>query len=234
MPHPVDGGDEDAVGDGVGPLHGAPRVVLGGPFGAALGRVPADGARIDDEVRAAQRAQPGGLGKPLVPADQGADPREPRLEDGVAEVAGREVELLVVERIVGDVGLAVAAQQGAVGVDDRDRVVVDAGRPPLEDGNQQHDVEVGGEGGAPGGGRPGHRLGELEVGRVLALAEVAGAEELLQADDLGAPRRRLTDQADRGLDVGGRGVAAGHLHQADREPRSLRGRHRAPERPVVR
>ena len=39
--------------------------------------------------------------------------------------------------------------------------------------------------------RAGDRLGQREVGVVLRLAEILAAEELLQADDLGALRGRL-------------------------------------------
>ena len=60
-----------------------------------------------------------------------------RAYDGVerlkAEVAGGEVVLLVIERIIGDVHLAIAAAERAVGVEDDGRVVVEPGGAALED-----------------------------------------------------------------------------------------------------
>ena len=44
-----------------------------------------------------------------------------------SEIAGREIEFLVVKRVVGDVHLAITAQQRAVGVDNGRGVVIDAG-----------------------------------------------------------------------------------------------------------
>ena len=54
----VDRGDEDAVGDGVRALDGFPRAVLRGAVLRFLGRVPADGRRVDEHVGALQRGEP--------------------------------------------------------------------------------------------------------------------------------------------------------------------------------
>ncbi len=50
-----------------------------------------------------------------------------RVPGAEAEIARREIKLLVEKRVVRDVHLAVLAEIGAVGVDDRGGVVVDAG-----------------------------------------------------------------------------------------------------------
>ena len=130
---PVHGADVHPVGDGVGALDGLPRARLGRAELGLLGRMPADRRGIEEDLRALQGRQPGGFGIPLVPADQRAHPAEPRRKGLEAQVAGREVVLLVVERVVGDVHLAIAAAEGAVGVEHHRRVVIDARRALLED-----------------------------------------------------------------------------------------------------
>ena len=95
---------------------------------AFLAGMPADGGGIEEDLRAAQRGEARRLGIPLVPADADADPAVPRLPGAEAEIAGREVELLVVQRVVRDVHLPVLAEVRAVGVDDRRGVVVERPR----------------------------------------------------------------------------------------------------------
>ena len=136
----VDRGDVDAVGDRVRALDGLPGRRLAGAVLGLLRRVPADRGRVEEHVRARQRGQPRRLRVPLVPADQRADAPAGGVERAEAEVAGREVELLVEERVVRDVHLAVAAQQLAVGVDDHRGVVVDARGAPLEQRRDDHDA----------------------------------------------------------------------------------------------
>ena len=72
---PVDGRDVDAVADGVGPLHGLPGVGLGLAVLGLLGGVPADRGGVEQDLGPLQRGQAGGLGIPLVPADERADAR---------------------------------------------------------------------------------------------------------------------------------------------------------------
>ncbi len=103
----VDGRHVDAVGDRVRPLDGLPGAGLGRAELGFLGRMPADRRGIEEDLRALEGREPGGLGIPLVPADQSAESGKRRVERLKAEVAGREVVLLVVERVVGDVHLAV-------------------------------------------------------------------------------------------------------------------------------
>ena len=69
--------------------------------------MPADRGRIKQNLRAAQRGQARGLRIPLVPANADADfpmRGRPGLE---AEIARREIELLVKRRVVRDVHLAI-------------------------------------------------------------------------------------------------------------------------------
>src|ERR1700761_3260338 len=110
----VDGGNKDSVGDGVAALDGLPGVILGLAELGLLRRVPADGGRVEEQVRALQRGDARAFGIPLVPADEGPDLAHGGVEGLEAEVAGGEVELLVVERIVGDVHLAIHAGQRSI------------------------------------------------------------------------------------------------------------------------
>ena len=157
--HAVRRRDEDAVGDRVRALDGAPRILLRLAELRLLRRMPADRRRVEQDVGAEQARDARGLRIPLVPADQHADARVARAPDAeaarllrhladpvdaivVRRVAGDEVVLLVEQRIVRDVHLAIHAQQRAVGVDDRGRVAVDAARLPLEDRHDEHDLEL--------------------------------------------------------------------------------------------
>ena len=84
------------------------------PNSVFLRRVPADGGGIEEHFGALERGEARGFGVPLVPADQRADAAEAGVEGLEAEIAGGEVILLVVERVVGDVHLAVDAGERAV------------------------------------------------------------------------------------------------------------------------
>ena len=217
MSDPVNGGDEDPVRDGVAPLDRAPGVVLRLPRRRALGRMPADGAWIDQYLGAGECAQSRRFRKPLVPADQRADVCEAGLEHRIAQITRSEIELLVVERIVRNVGLAVASQQGAIGIDHDDGVVIHAGTPLFKERHYQHDRQVSGEGGIAGGRWAWDRFGEVEGPRVLALREIVRGKELLQADDLRALVGGLPDESGCGVEVGRGGLTTGHLYEAHRE-----------------
>ena len=80
MPDAVDGGDINAVGDGVGALDGLPRIILRRAELLFLRRVPADGRGIEQHLRALQRREPRALGIPLVPANERADAASGRVD----------------------------------------------------------------------------------------------------------------------------------------------------------
>ena len=94
--------------------------------------MPADGRGIEKNLGALQRGQAGAFGIPLVPADQRAHAAHAGIESAIAEVAGSEVKLFVIQRVIGDVHLAIEAAQRSVGVEDDGRVVIHAGRALLE------------------------------------------------------------------------------------------------------
>ena len=86
-------------------------------------------------------------------------------------VARREVELLVVERIVRDVHLAIQPQQRPVGVDDDCRVVIQPCRTPFEQ-RANNDNTVGFRERLEGFcRRAGDGLGQLKEAMVFDLAK---------------------------------------------------------------
>ena len=94
-----------------------------------------------------------------------ADPRVARGEARKAEVARREVELLVVQGIVRDVHLAVEPGDASVGLERDRRVVVEALGAPLEERRHDRDLARGRELAELLGRRAGNRLGEVEARR---------------------------------------------------------------------
>src|SRR2546422_795800 len=82
-------------------------------------------------------------------------------EGAEAQVPGREVELLVVGRIVGDVHLAVDPQHAPVGVDNGGAVVVEAGGTALEHGHDYHDARLLRHPSHRLRGRPRNRAGQV-------------------------------------------------------------------------
>src|SRR5690606_14297310 len=128
-----------------------------------------------------------------------------------------EVVLLVIERIVGNVHLPVYAEQRPIRIHYHGGVVVEAGRPLLENRNDEDDLELAGELPEPLGGGAGDRLREVESLGLGYLAEVGCVEELLQADDLSAAPSRLANRLLVRRDRLFLPLAHGELHQPDLE-----------------
>src|SRR6266487_2826135 len=116
-------GDSDvaAIGHGVASLDELPRLVLVGAVCRFFTRMPADGSRVEKNLRPLQRRQPRALRIPLVPANQHADLAVAGLPRAETQITGREIKLLVVKRIVRDVHLPVRAEQRTVCVNDGGR-----------------------------------------------------------------------------------------------------------------
>ena len=124
----VGGADVAAVGDRVAALDQFPAFVLGVAVLGFFRGMPADGGGVEENLGALQRGEAGAFGEPLVPADQDADLAVGGVPGAEAGVAGGEVEFFVVERVIGDVHLAIDAFDRAVGFDDDGGVVVEARR----------------------------------------------------------------------------------------------------------
>src|SRR5215469_2691360 len=184
---PVDRADEVLVGDRRAGLLQPPQV---------LRQAPAGRGRVEDDLGAGQAERAPALGEVPLVADVDADPADRGVEHRVAEVAGAEVVLLPEPLHLRNVVLAVLAEEGAVGVDDRGGVVQDAFLFLLIDGHDQdHVVLAGHVAHEPHGRAVRDRLGPGVPLGLLYLAEVGAVEEFLQAGDLcalrsGFPHRR--------------------------------------------
>src|SRR2546427_595986 len=133
-------GDPTTVRDRVTALDRFPGIELLLAVLLFLRGVPTDRGGIKQNVRPLQPGEPGTLGIPLIPADQRADRTDLRIECAKTEITRREVELLVVGGVVGDVHLAVDPLHLPVGVDDRGRVVIQTGSPALEQRRNDDDT----------------------------------------------------------------------------------------------
>src|SRR5208337_1799982 len=130
-----------------------------------------------------------------------------------AKIAGSEIKLFVIERVVGNVHLAVDAAERAIRVEDRGRVVVEARSALLEERRDEHDFVFPGSSGELFRARSWNWLGEIEQSGVFALAEILCLEELRQADYVSALACRFRNALERfGQIVGWLGTAR-HLDQ---------------------
>src|SRR5712691_1525467 len=90
-------------------------------------RQPANRCWIEKKLCATHGGQACGFGKPLVPADQRPDSRILRIVSLETQISRREIKLLVVERVVRYVHLAILARNLAVSINDHRCVVIEAG-----------------------------------------------------------------------------------------------------------
>jgi len=218
----IDGGDEDAVGDGVGALDGLPGIDLLGAVLGFFGGMPADGGGVEEDIGALEGGEAGAFGVPLIPADEDADAAKGGIEVAEAEVAGGEVELFEVEGVVGDVHLAIEPGDFAIGIEDGGGVVIEAAGAFLEEAGDEDDAEFAGDGAEGGGGGAGNGFGEVEEFGGLLTAEVLGAEEFLKTDDLRAAGGGFAGLEDGFFEVFGGVGGARHLDEADAEFAGIR------------
>jgi hypothetical protein len=192
-----------------------PGLALPLPLLIAVGGIVPDGGRVNQHIGPGQGHQPRRFRVPLVPADQEAEPADGGIDRRKAEIAGGEVELLIIAGVVRDVHLAIAPGDPAVPLQDHRGVVAETGGAPFEQGNHQHHAEFLGERAEDFRSRPGNRLGLIENGDRLALAEIASGMQFLQYHQFGAAPGGGADSGDAALDVGLTVVFAALLDQAD-------------------
>src|SRR4029077_3265433 len=187
----IDDSDVNAVGDGVGALNGSPSIKLSHAELFFFAGMPADTRGIENHLSALESGQARTFGIPLIPTNLNADASISGIEIGEAEIAGREIKLFVVERIVGDVHLAVFAEERAVGIEDGASVVINASGPAFEEGNDQDDFQFFRNLRERVGGGAGDGFREIEKIGVFGAAKIFAAKEFIHADDLRAARRGI-------------------------------------------
>src|ERR1019366_4167742 len=209
--------DINAIGDGVCPLDGAPGVMLRFAELGLLRGMPSNSGRVKKNAGSLQCSKPRAFGIPLIPADQRAEFSGGSVEGFEAKIAGSEIIFFVVKRIVGNVHLAINADERAIGIaagiKDRDRVVIEPRRALLEERRDQHNFILQGGGGELLRPRARDRLREIEQSGVFALAEILRLEELGQTNNVGAFSCRLRHAIERLSQIVGGFGAARHLDQ---------------------
>ncbi len=143
------------------------------------------------------------------------DARVPGIEIGEAEIARSEIKLFVIERIVGDMHLAVFAEERTVGIEDRAGVVIDTGSAALEYGNDQGDFLLFGDLPELFGCGTGDGLGKVEQFGVFGAAKVFAEKQFVQRNDLGAARGGFADFFDCFREILFRVLRAIHLHESN-------------------
>src|SRR5712691_4605189 len=107
-----------------------------------LFRMPADSGWIKNDFRAAQRGQSRRFRVPLVPANADADFPARSVPSLKSKIARRKIKLLVIERVVRDVHLAIFADKFSIRVDDSGGVVIDTGPAFLKQGRDDDDAKL--------------------------------------------------------------------------------------------
>src|SRR5438477_3451204 len=161
MSYTVDCSHEYAVSNRVRALDSAPRIVLSFAKLCFFVRMPAYGCGIKNNVRSLQRSQARAFGIPLVPADQSAHASILRIKGLKAEVAGSEIEFLVIQGIVRNVHLAIDAFQAAIMIENRGSIVIQAPRAPLEYRCHDHHLKLAGYWSKRFGRRSGNGLSQI-------------------------------------------------------------------------
>src|SRR5580700_10160186 len=202
-----------AVGDGVGALNGAPGVVLRYAELGFLGGMPADRGGIKEHRRALQRRQACALRKPLVPANQRAQAADAGIESAKSEIPRSEIKLFVIERIVGDVSLAVEAAERAVGIENGGGVVIDAGCALLKQRRNQDDAMLPRRRRKFFAAGAGDGFGQVEQRMIFALTKILALEQFGQADDLRSASGGVAHAFQSLGEILFRLGAARHLHQ---------------------
>ena len=215
MPYPIDGHDGQTVGHGMTALHELPCLALARLLLGCVAALVADGGGIDEDVGAGKGHEACALGVPLVPADLHAEASDGGLYGLEAEVAGGEIELLVVGGVVGDVHLAMYAGDAAILLKDDGGVVVEPCGTALEEAGDEHDSVFTRERAIERGGGPGDGLCQVEELHILCLTEVGRVVQFLQHDELSATGCDVSDGGSdaRAVVIGGGG--AGVLDESE-------------------
>jgi len=166
-------------------------------------------------LRALQCGQARAFGIPLIPANLNSDASVFRVEVWKTEIAGSEIKLFVVQRIIGNMHFAIFAEERAIGIEHGAAVVINTGGAPLEKRNDQSNVTFFGGFGERLGSWTGDGFGEIEKRGVFRAAEILTPKQFVHADDLRAAFARLADFVDGAREIIRSVLRAAHLNQAN-------------------
>src|SRR5262249_37027829 len=165
-------GNIDAVRDCVRALNCAPRFSLNRPAEFLFVRMPANSGRIEEDARASHRSKPCAFGVPLIPTDKRSDSADRCVKSSKAEITRREVEFLVVRRIIRYVHLAIDPGNLAGRIHDGSAVVIETRCSPFKDGRDHGDAFLTRYSTNGFGRWAGHRLSQVEERCIFALAKI--------------------------------------------------------------
>ena len=185
VPDTVDGDDGQTVGDGVTALHCRPRFALTRLLFGRVAAFIADGGGIDEEFGATKCHKARAFGVPLIPTYLHAETTYAGVDGLEAEIAGGEVEFLVVGGVVGNVHLAIFARDGTVALKDYGGVVVEARCAALEERGDEHNGVAACEIAEKCGRGPRDGFREIEKFGVFCLTEIGRVVQFLQHYEFG-------------------------------------------------
>src|SRR6202020_1163704 len=203
----------DSVCDSVSALNGAPGIVLDHAELGLLRGMPTDCSGIKKHRSALQRGQAGTFRKPLIPTNQGAQAAGGGIEGTESEIARGEIKLLVIERIIWHVHLAVKPPQRSVRVEDSGGIVINPGSALLEQRCDHYDAVLASRSGEFVARWTGNRFSQIKERMIFALAEVLRLKQFRKADDLRATSGRICHAFERFCEILFRLRPAGHLDQ---------------------
>lgn len=209
----ISGSDVNAVGDRMSSHGYLPGTVLRPALFLALGRDPTDGCWVQQNLGPAKCEQSGCFGIPLIPTDADSQAPEFGLGHSESQISGRKVKLFVVQRVVGNVHLAILSDHFTVGVKSDGRIMIKTMRSPFEDRTGDHDPVLFGSALQLDAGRPGDLLGQIKVGMIFCLTRVRRVEDLLQANDVRATLGGFRDPLESFIDVSLFVLNATHLNE---------------------
>ena len=120
------------IGHSVSALHNSPCFALAFLLLGRIAAFVADGRGVNQQFCTAQCHEACSFGIPLVPAHLYAQTTNRGVNGLEAHIAGREIELFVVSRVVGDVHFAVFSGNGSVSFEHYCRVVIQTGCATFE------------------------------------------------------------------------------------------------------
>ncbi len=131
-PDPVASRHINAVSDGMAALDSFPRIRLRRAELGFLRRMPADSGGIKQYMRPLHSSEARRFRIPLIPADKLPQCAELRIKSFEAQIAGSEIIFFVIERVVGNMHLAVHSHLPPVRVEHDAGIVINPGGAALK------------------------------------------------------------------------------------------------------